>query len=128
MELSNMKHIQQCMTSFEIEFGKFERQPLSDQLSNIFTPITEEIFGTIETADIDMNPSHSMVESVVNRNFGNKFQNQNGPNQRQHTHKKHQSAVPTQKHYTTVSAQKHWSTESAHKYYLTVSTQILPNI
>ena len=38
MELSNLNHIQRYMTSFEIDFRSFERQPQSDQLSILFTP------------------------------------------------------------------------------------------
>ena len=28
-----------------------------------------------------------MIDTIVNRNFGDKFYHKNGPNQRQHTHK-----------------------------------------
>ena len=87
MELSKLKHIQRYMNSFELQFRRFERQPQRDQLSNIFTPKIEEIFETLETADIEINPSHSMIETIINRNFVNTFQNHNGPNQRQHTYK-----------------------------------------
>ena len=31
----------------------------------------EEIFETIETSDIDMNTSSSIIETIFNRNFGN---------------------------------------------------------
>ena len=34
-----------------------------------------------------MNTSHSMIEPIFKRNFGNIFQHQNGPNQCQNTHK-----------------------------------------
>ena len=34
-----------------------------------------------------MTSSHSMIETIVNQNFGNTFQHQNGPNKYQHTHK-----------------------------------------
>ena len=47
MELSNMKHLQRYMTSFEIEFRRFERKPQSNQLSIIFTPSMEVIFETL---------------------------------------------------------------------------------
>ena len=87
MELSKLKHLQRYTTSFELEFRRFERQPQSNHPSITFTPKTEEIFETLETADIDMNPSHSMIEPIINRNFGNTSQHQNGPNQHQHTHK-----------------------------------------
>ena len=49
------------MTYFELDFRRFERQPQSDQLSIIFTPSMEVIFGALKTLDIDMNPSHSMI-------------------------------------------------------------------
>ena len=58
MELSKLKNIQQYTTSFELEFRRFECQPKRNQRSIIFTPKIEEIFETVETADIDMNPSH----------------------------------------------------------------------
>ena len=45
----------------------------------------ELIFENLETEDIEMNPYHSMIEPIVNRNFGNKFHHHNGPNKRQHT-------------------------------------------
>ena len=48
MDLSNMKHLQQYMTSFELEFRSFEHHPQSNQLSIIFTPKMEEIIETIE--------------------------------------------------------------------------------
>ena len=38
MELSKMKHLQRYITSFEIDFGRFENHPQSNQLSIIFTP------------------------------------------------------------------------------------------
>ena len=87
MGLSKLKHIHQYTTSHDIDYRRFERQPQSEQLPLKFTPKTEKIFETLETADIDMNPPHSMIEPIVNRNFGNKFQHQNGPNQHHQTHK-----------------------------------------
>ena len=73
------------MNSFKLNFRRFERHPQSDQLFIIFTHSIELIFLTLETALIDMNPLHSMIDPIVNKNFGNKFHHQNGPNQRQHT-------------------------------------------
>ena len=75
------------MTSFDIEFRRFERHPKGDQLSIIFTPSIELIFETLETADIDMNPYHSMIETIFNRNLGNEFHHQNGTNQHKKTTK-----------------------------------------
>ena len=73
MELSKIKNPQHYMNLFELGFRRFELQPQSNQLSIIFNPSMELIFETLETADVDMNPSHSMIESIVNRNFGNTF-------------------------------------------------------
>ena len=87
MELSNFKHLQRYMTSFEIYYRKFERLPQIQQLSTTFNPTIEEVFETLDTADIDMSSSHSMIKPIVNHNFGNKFQHHNGPNQRQHPYK-----------------------------------------
>ena len=47
----------------------------------------EVILETLETLYIDMNPSHSMIEPIVNNNFGNKLKHHNVTNQRQHTNK-----------------------------------------
>ena len=66
-ELSNMKYVQLCMTSFELDFRRFERQPQSEKLSIIFTPSMEIIFETIETVYIEMNLPHSIFEPIVNR-------------------------------------------------------------
>ena len=65
------------MTPFELDYRNFERQPQSEQLSIIFNPPMEEIFVILETADIEMNPSHSIIEPIFNRNSGNTFQHQN---------------------------------------------------
>ena len=59
--MSKLKHLQRYLTSFELDFRRFEHHPKSNQLSIIFTPSTEITFETLETADIDMNPSHSMI-------------------------------------------------------------------
>ena len=83
-----MKHIQHYMNYFQLDFRRFERQPQSEQFSIIFTPPMELIFETTDTDDIEMNPSHSMIDPIVIRNFGNKFHHKNGPNQCQHINKK----------------------------------------
>ena len=75
------------MTSFGLDFRSFERQPQISQLFIIFTHSMKVIFETTETEYIDMNTYHSMIENIVNRNFGNKSHHKNGPNQRQHTNK-----------------------------------------
>ena len=68
------------MTPFELDNRNFERLTQSHQLSTTSTLTTEELFETIQTADVYMPSHHSMIEPIVNQNFGNKFQHQNGPN------------------------------------------------
>ena len=75
------------MTPFILNYKRFERHAQNQKLSLPLTPKIEEIFETLETVDIDMTPSHSMIEPIVNSNFGDTFRNKNGPNQRQHTDK-----------------------------------------
>ena len=75
------------MTPFELDYRRLERQPQLQQLFITVTPAIEEIFEILETSDIDKTLPHSMIEPILNRNFGNTFQHQNGPNQHQHTHK-----------------------------------------
>ena len=65
----------------------------------------------METADIDMNSYQSMIDPIVNRNFGNRFHHQNGP--KFNTPKKCQPEIPSNHHERTVPAQKHWSKTSA---------------
>ena len=89
------------MTSFDIDFRRFELNPQIDQLSIIFTPSIELICETLETAEIDTNSSHSMIEPIVNRKFGNTSHHQNGPNQRQHTNKN----ASQQYHHSTTRQQ-----------------------
>ena len=50
------------MTPFDLDYIRFELQTQSQQLSLTFTPKIEEIFEILETADIDMNPSHCQQE------------------------------------------------------------------
>ena len=87
MELSKLQHLQWYMTTFELDFINFESLPLRHQLSTIFHSTIEEVFETLETADVDMSTSHSIIEPIVNQDFGNTFHHQNGPNQNQHIHK-----------------------------------------
>ena len=61
MELSNPKHLQRYMTYFDLDFREFERQPQSNQLLIMLTPSMELISETLETTDIDMHPSHSVI-------------------------------------------------------------------
>ena len=53
----------------------------------MFHSTIEEVFETLEAADVDMSKSHSITDPIVNRNFDNKFHCHNGPNQRQHVPK-----------------------------------------
>ena len=85
--MSKLKRIECHITSFEIDFRRFEHKQKSDQLSITLTPSMEGIFETTGTADIDINPSHSMIEPILNRKFGNTFYHQNGQNKHQHTNK-----------------------------------------
>ena len=87
MELSKLKHLQIYMTPFDIYYRKFERYTQSQKLYITFNPTIEEIFETLDTADIYMTPSHSIIEPIVNHNFVNIFQHHIGSNKRQHTHK-----------------------------------------
>ena len=75
------------MTPYELDYRKFERLPQSHQLSTKFTSTIKEVFETLDTFDIYMTSSHSMIEPIVNRNYGNIFQHNNGPNQFQHIQK-----------------------------------------
>ena len=61
------------MTPFYIDFRSFEHHPQKYQLSILFTTTMEVILETLETLDIDMNPPHSNIEPIFNRNFGNKL-------------------------------------------------------
>ena len=106
------------MTSFELDFKRFEHQPQSDQLSEIFTPSMEGTFKTLQTADIDMNPSHSMIEPIVNRNFRNTFHHQNVPNQRQHINK---NASQRYQHSSTRQQYQHIKPANS------INTEILVN-
>ena len=47
MERSKLKHLQQYMTTFELNYGIFERLSQSGQLSTTLTPTIEEVFETI---------------------------------------------------------------------------------
>ena len=99
------------MTPFELDYRKFEYHSQSQKLSMTFTPIIEEVFKTLETADIDMTPSHSMIEPIVNRNFGNTLQYQNGPNQLQHTHK-----ITSQQHQHRNTSQQYQHRNTSQQY------------
>ena len=118
MELSKLKHLQRYMTSFELDFRRFERQSQSDQLSNIFTPSMEVILETLETTDIEMNPPHSMIEPIVNRKFRNMFHHQNVPNQHQRTKK---NAIQKYQHINTRQQYQHRNTGQHHQHIILVN-------
>ena len=125
MELSKLKHLQIYMTPFDLYYRKFERHPQIQKLSITFTPTIEEVFETLETADIDMTPSQLIIEPIVNLNFGNKFQHQNGPNQSQPTHKNtiqhHQHRNNSQQYQNRNNSQQY-----QHIYFQRSSTSSIP--
>ena len=90
-----MKHLQLNMNTFELNYRKYEQLPQRQQLSTIFKSTIEEVFEALETVDVCMSTAHSMIEPIVNRNFGNIFDHRNGPNQHQRIHK-HYSILSTQ--------------------------------
>ena len=67
--MSELKHLQRFMTSFNLDFIIFEHQPQSDQPFTIFKPSIELIFETLETDEIYMHPYHSMTDHIINRNL-----------------------------------------------------------
>ena len=88
MKLSKLKHIKRYMTTFELYCINFECLPKRQQLSTIFNYTIEEVSETLKIVYVDMSTAHSMIEPIVNRNFGNTFHHQNGPNQCRHINKK----------------------------------------
>ena len=118
MELSKLKHLQRYRTPFELDYRRFDRQKQIQQLSITFSPKIEEIFETLETADIDITSSHSIIETIVNRNFANTLQHQNGPIQRQQTHKN----TSQQHQYRNTS--KKYQHRNTSKQYQPISFQI----
>ena len=70
------------MTTFELEYRNFKRNPHRHQLYTTFQFIIEEVFENLETEKLDIttaNPS-AIIDSIINKNFGNNFYHQNGPN------------------------------------------------
>ena len=61
------------MTPFGLDYRRFEHQPQILQLSFTLTLNIEDIFEILETEDIVINPSHSIIETIINSNFGNTF-------------------------------------------------------
>ena len=67
-----------------------------------------------------MNPSHSMIEPIVNKNFRNSFKHQNGPNQNQHTNKnssqKYQYSNNRQQYRHINTGQQHQHRKTSQQY------------
>ena len=76
--------------------------PQSDQIKHTFDKSIEHTFETLDTAEIYMNTYHSMIEPIINRNFGNTFHHHNGKNKRQHTNKN-----SSQKYHQIISRQQY---------------------
>ena len=68
------------MTTFELDYRKFELPTYRNQLPTLLQATIEEVFENLETLDVDMSTSHSNIEPIFNRNFGNTFHHQNGKN------------------------------------------------
>ena len=82
-----MKHLQGYMTNLELDHIQFKRMPQKHQFPTTLHFKIEEVFLTLDTYDVYMSTDHSMIDPIVNRNFGNTFHHQNGPNQCQYVHK-----------------------------------------
>ena len=87
MEISKLKHIQRYINNFELEYRKFEQPTQRHQRTTKSHFTTEEVFETLEIANVDMSKYHSTIDPVFKSNFGNNFHHKNIPNQRQHVHK-----------------------------------------
>ena len=75
------------MSTFEIDYRRFERLPQIQYISNTLHFKMEEVVETLYTPDVDISTANSMIDTIVNINFGNIFHHQNGPNQHQHVYK-----------------------------------------
>ena len=100
------------MNPFELYYRMFEPHTQRQQLSLTFTPKIEEIFETLETADIYTTPSHSIIETIFNRNFGNRFQHQNVPNHCQHNCK---TIIQQHQHRNTSQHDQHRNTNQQYQ-------------
>ena len=69
------------MTYFEMDYRKCQPKPQRHQLSIDFEITAEQVFETLEIADINIKTTGSpkMVEPIVNSNVGNNFHHQNVP-------------------------------------------------
>ena len=69
--LSKLKYLQIYMTPFQLYYRNFERLPQSHQIPTTFTPTIKEVSGNLDIADTYMTSSHSIIEPIINRSFGN---------------------------------------------------------
>ena len=71
------------MTILEQEDRKYEENQQWYHPSTKFHFTIEEVFETLDTADVEMSAAHFMIEPIVNRNICNTFINiidQTNPN------------------------------------------------
>ena len=61
MELSKLKYLQWYITTFELDYRNFESLPQIHQLYTIFNSTIEKVFETLETSDLYMSKSHSII-------------------------------------------------------------------
>ena len=87
MELLKLKHLECYIATFELNYRNFEWLPQRHQLTTTFHFTIEEVFETLDTEDLDMSTAHSIIDPIVNRNFGSTFHHKNLPNQRQCVYK-----------------------------------------
>ena len=89
MDLLKFKYLQCHIATIELENRQFEYKPQRHQISNTFQFTIEEIFKTLETADLYITTANysTLIETIVNRNFGNTFHFNNGKNWHQYLHK-----------------------------------------
>ena len=62
------------MTTFKLDYINFERLPQRHQVSTTFNSTIEEVFETLETADVYMSTAHYVIETIFNQSSGNVFQ------------------------------------------------------
>ena len=84
MEIFNCEYLQYHIATFKLEYRSFECKPQRNQLSNTFQFTIEEVFETLETADVYTKTAHysTLIRTIANRSFGNTFHHHNGLNHR----------------------------------------------
>ena len=75
------------MNTFELDYRYSEWPPKRHKLSTIFQSTIEEVFEILEKENLDLSTSDSIIEPIVNQDYGNTFHHQNGPNHLQPIHK-----------------------------------------